>query len=246
MAPCWLGELGQSVIDAVVASMDATRRRQLSRPGAKDIKDYHCKPASEEGALELIDSLAGGSSRLRNSDRQPYFLSLAQRHGIDDIPMVRILRSHGLPDDGSEGVPDGTSVPKPPLSEPQTQTRAGEAAADASRQCEEAVLGAAALLTSCSVETGRKRWSASAPPSRPTLSRCSCAATRAPTPRSSRWELASAPSSARSSRRRRRRHHRRSPSPRSRRRRDRRPHARRRRSLRDRASRRVRAVSLYV
>ena len=192
MAPCWLGELGQSVIDAVVASMDATRRRQLSRPGAKDIKDYHCKPASEEGALELIDSLAGGSSRLRNSDRQPYFLSLAQRHGIDDIPMVRILRSHGLPDDGSEGVPDGTSVPKPPLSEPQTQTRAGEAAADASRQCEEAVLGAAALLTSCSVETGRKRWSASAPPSRPTLSRCSCAATRAPTPRSSRWELASA------------------------------------------------------
>ena len=133
MAPCWLGELGQSVIDAVVASMDATRRRQLSRPGAKDIKDYHCKPASEEGALELIDSLAGGSSRLRNFDRQPYFLSLAQRHGIDDIPMVRILRSHGLPDDGSEGVPDGTSVPKPPLSEPQTQTRAGEAAADASR-----------------------------------------------------------------------------------------------------------------
>ena len=152
VAPCWLGELGQSVIDAVVASMDATRRRQLSRPGAKDIKDYHCKPASEEGALELIDSLAGGSSRLRNFDRQPYFLSLAQRHGIDDIPMVRILRSHGLPDDGSEGVPDGTSVPKPPLSEPQTQTRAGEAAADASRQCEEAVLGAAALLTSCSVE----------------------------------------------------------------------------------------------
>lgn len=116
VAACWRGELGQSVLDAVVAAMDNTRRQQLSQPGAKS---YHCQPASEDGALELIDSLAGGSSRLRNFDRQPYFHSLAQRHGVDDIPMVRILRSHGLPDDGPPPVSPHPAEPPPePVPEP--------------------------------------------------------------------------------------------------------------------------------
>ena len=80
--------------------------------------------------------------------------SVQQRHRSCDLLDANAALEDPLPSSAlaSEGVPGDSSVPEPPLAGPQVQTRAAEAAADASRQSEEAVLGAAALLTSCSVE----------------------------------------------------------------------------------------------
>ena len=61
VVPCWQGELGESVLRATMAAMDAVRRQQLDQPGTKA---HHCQPARTDSALDLIDTLAGGSAVL--------------------------------------------------------------------------------------------------------------------------------------------------------------------------------------